>query len=1279
MLRPMTTSSLLPASIAAVQSLQVTSEAIDLDCAYAESMEEFAANAPAHFVNFSSIQTRKYEDPEIERQAQKLDNREIEYKNLFERQFSALRPKKVLTVKLGFAARQAELRKRKDGIEELMTKARDARNVRNFEIAERYYRLAAYDLQTPVDNSPFSKPMYMHLVEESGEGRKLIGPSLLTEAILESANTSDVNYAAQNIHHLNYLLAHPPAEGFSAADRLKAEILRAKSIAAHASGAIHSKIDSLEHAHSLLHEIFYGIDPEEDQAHRELHLFAGTSLVELAAQLFYFAHNRGDRKAGDNRNASDSIDDDGSSEMPKTYVEALQKYLNRLQDVHCPSDIDETIKRIERDGEDPDVARELVNGLNANRNLIASYRSAIARLFASQEHWYSALSMARTLTSEPLDDTSAARALLQTDIFNRFTDGLQFLEPGEIPKSQKDGWFGAWLQQVLHNANSSGFVQSATAGSIGLILGFLGDKILTGGEHGFVAATLCASGAYLLNLLRNGCSSEQAKVAGNLGILERDGDGIKSDLLRFGAKVIKSGIWIVPAAICAFFPELCSKFGDMMALYGTEYINQAGNFAAGVQSHAESIVGTFSPEGIKESMEYLKFIVDGSVDVDWGAVANIPLGLYGAASAAYFTLYTFSSNFRENLGKTWLPVILTPAAMMCAASIGMAIQYAGCPDTWIERFVRTVPILIGSMLVMLNSGISSVVRSKKEGEKESRFKTFLKSFDPEKIDYSLIPVMIITFGGTTALGGNIQHVLGDPQSTLDLITWGAAMPVGALPITLLLSGVLKKKIPLRARINEAIEDTKGMGFWKSAYEKIMSFGSAVFSSSYSTNRLLRTVVDDPPSAIARFALGWDTLAGVSVQKVMDLAMGDGASTAKWNETSNTWWERSPLLLVLHNMALDIKEIRKEMDEGKISREAANERIHEIMKEMRNKAKVSGQSMHPAHLAMDHKRPRDFFWPAYSFLRAFYRPKFSHVANTHFYLNVYQLLMDSHTDLHDAGELKPVKESRWAGVAKYFHWNRGSSKAYRYVRGKFKKESKASEAEKMKDEDMNSRDSRQRLTEEEFEAILDFVRVEAAKPVSHDRIRPMVGTLILARESERFGKKIESFLAANPWILDVLNMDVEELERVRGSSFMGDMMWRASRALSRRFPKVMVTLRKLGSVMRGKSPDIAYLFSKLAPKVGKGRHPIRRIDHKHFRRAIKTSFDKYERRIKSDRRQPDETKLLGELFAIDPFDTAAPNHEIRPVKIGAPPPPHISEAQIQELHSALDDYKDVKFL
>lgn len=139
------------------------------------------------------------------------------------------------------------------------------------------------------------------------------------------------------------------------------------------------------------------------------------------------------------------------------------------------------------------------------------------------------------------------------------------------------------------------------------------------------------------------------------------------------------------------------------------------------------------------------------------------------------------------------------------------------------------------------------------------------------------------------------------------------------------------------------------------------------------------------------------------------------------------------------------------------------------------------------------------------------------------------------------------------------------------------------------------------------------------------------------------------------------------------------MTRASRALSKRFPNAMATLRKAGKVMRNKSPEIAYIFDKLEPDVRKGRHPIRRIEHKRFRRAIKTSFDKYERRTKSDRRQPDETKLMGKLFAINPFDTAPRDMEKKPVKVAPPPPPLISEANKQKLHSILGDYKDVKYL
>ncbi len=1220
----------MPLGIAAMPALHVVDEAVDLGCAYAGSMESLAANAPARFVNLSSVRGGR------------PDDLEIQYKNRFEHQFSTLRPKNTFDLVLGFAERQARLEERKDGIEELMARAREARDARDFEAAARHYRLAAYDLQTPIDDSPFSKPMYMHLVSEEDGETKPVGPRLLTEAILESASLSGEGYAVQNVHQLEYLLAHPPAGGFTEADEIRARILMAKSIAAYASKAIHSKIDSLEQAHSLLHEIFYSIDPKKDLEHKELHLFAGTSLVELTAKLFYFASQRGDRKAGDKKSAKDSIEDDGTSEMPGTYVSALQKYLNRLQRVHCPPDVDARIKQI-REGTDDDG---LIDKLNADRNLIASYRAAIARLFASEEHWYSALIMARTLTSHPLDGTPAARALLKADVFNRFHDGLQFLEPEEIPGSQKDGSFGRWLSQVLHNAKSGSFMESGVVGSAGLLMGLLGDKIASGGEHGLVAATICAGGAYLLNLIRNGVQSEQAKVAWDLGILEREGKEIRRDLLDFAIKTAKSGAWIVPAAFFAFAPDIVSNLMHTQSLFGSEYLNQFGDLFSGIGSSAHSLAGLVEPQGAAAAIEALKETVAGISDIGLGEVGGGALGLYAAAAGTFFALNIFSASFRKKTEKTWWPVALMPGAMFCAAYLGLAIQHAGCDDTWLDRFFRTIPIAIGGVLVMLTSGISTFARKKKQDEKESIWTSLRNSFDPRKNDYSLPLIMIITNGATSAIGGNVQRSFQNPENTVDLMTRGIAMPIGLLLITLGLSGVIKGKVPLKARIDEALQDTEGMGFPTRAYEVFMSAASAVFTSAYSENRLFRTLIYDPPGAIARFALTWDSVTGASVQKAIDLIMGDGASTTTWNETSNTRWERAALLQALHDLSDEMQRINDELDEGKITTEQAAERTYETMKEMRVKLKISAQSMHPTHLAMDHKRYVDSFWPLASITRAFRHPKFTHRVNTHFYQDVYQLLLDSHTDLQDESELKAKEGDKASAGA---------------------------------ENNQNKRDSRLRISEEEFETLLTLVRVESAKSVSHDRIRPMVETLILARGSERFGSRIEAFLAANPWIVNVLNIDVGELERMRGSSFVANMTVKASRFLSNRFPKISRALRKAGDFMKKKFPDFHYYLERRKPKMDSGRHPIRRIDHKRFRFAIKTQFKKYERRIRSDRRQPDETELMAELFDIAPFDTTAPDASMKPVEVASPPHRGTTPDDIETMNSVLGEYKNVKFL
>ena len=1231
MLKPMIAQVPLPTSAQAMSSLYVLSEPALTQCPYGDSMESLAANAPARFVNLASISGGT------------PDAKEEEHRTQFENQFKTLRPKTANTIVLNYSARLVRLEERKDGIEERMAKAADARDIGDFAAAARHYRLAAYDLQTPVDNSPFSKPIYAHLVDVD---KNPIGPKLLAEAILESANFSDPTYAAENIHRLNYFIDNPPAGGHAEAVLTKARILKVKNIAEHATKGIHSKVDSLEQAHSQLRSMFYDIDPEKDEAHKELHLFAGTSLVEITARLFFFAHKRGDRKACAGVCDSDIADEkDGEEvtwgnsrkEMPTSHIKALQDYLNDIQRVHAPSNIDSLI-----DG-NPD----LKDSLNAKRNRIASYRSAIAHLFASQGYWNSALQMARTLTSHPLHGTAAAQALLKAETFNRFTDNVEFLDPESIPDAKKDGSFGKWLQQVLHNAQSVSLMESTAAGSLGLLTGFLGNMAIGDGTHSIAAGTICASAFYLFNLLLNGRNSEPAKVAGDLGILERKRGEILRDFGAFTLKAIKSGVWVVPAALATFAPDVASNLWNTLCLFGGEYLGQLGDLAGGIASSAESFVALSDPENAKAALESMQASAAGLSDIGWDEVLGTSLGLSAAAAGTFFFLNISSDKFKSVTEETWWPVATIPAAMFCATLLGMAIQHAGCDDQWYDRFYRTIPITFGSVLFMLNSGVMGFVRKKKEGQKESLLTSIWDSFNPRKNDYSLPIIMIVTNGATSALGGNVQHAFfSDPKNIAELMTRGVAMPIGLLAITLGLSGVVKGKVPLKARIREALQDTQGMGFGKRAYEVAMSFGSALFTSAYSANRLFRTMIYDPPGAVVRFALGWDTWKSAAVQKIIDMVMGDGASTTTWNETSNTRWERGPLLQALNKLSLEIKSVREEAEAGNITEQKTKERIYEFMKDMRTKLKITGQSMHSFHLAMDHKRKRDFIWPLHSVSRAFRHPKFTHRVNTHFYQDVYQLLMDSHTDLLDAEELKKRDKGKAIDGG-------GNGK----------------------------RDGRLRLTEEEFDALIDLVRVESTKAVSHDRIEPMVQTLLLARDSERFGKRIDDFFTENRWILDTLNIDVAELERRRGSSFMGNIAWK----LSKRFPRFSKAMKSVATFMGTHIPSASALFARLKPDIGTGRHPLRRIDHKRFRGALKSSFKGYERRIRSDRRQPDETELFDELFNIDYYDITEPkpvDTSIRNKPDAAPPGssrPSIPSEDAKKLREVLGGYSPAKFI
>ena len=388
------------------------------------------------------------------------------------------------------------------------------------------------------------------------------------------------------------------------------------------------------------------------------------------------------------------------------------------------------------------------------------------------------------------------------------------------------------------------------------------------------------------------------------------------------------------------------------------------------------------------------------------------------------------------------------------------------------------------------------------------------------------------------------------------------------------------------------------------YEITMSAGGALFASSYSLNRVLRAFIYDPPGAFLRMQLGWDSVAGMAAMTTVNMIAFDGASSSTWNETSGTRWGRDSLLLemstaeveinnVQRNLGTDLKIYEDDPAKQKELREGAQEKIDEALAKLRKKLETAGRSMSPQHLLMDHVDSREHLWAAKSITRAFNPPVFPQMVNVHLFLDIYRLLMDHNTDLFSEEKIvemdggKPAKGGR--------------------------------------------RNERRRLTEGEFNVMLHLIKSLATDTNSFHMIRPLLQALVLSRGSPRFGGRINAFLDDYEWILETLDVDIAETEKMRHAGMITD--------IKNDIRKVPWLADRLG------------IGPEEEQSIGPSK--MKRINRKEFKRAINTSFGAMQQMIAAWGREPLDKQGIADIYRMDPYDTTEPlvPEQTRPEMVG----------------------------
>lgn len=829
------------------------------------------------------------------------------------------------------------------------------------------------------------------------------GEELFQEALFGAASYSDPKSAVENLSYLNqYIKALEKREG-AGLDLAKAQILKAYMLMQYATSVPEPQKGVFRKASGIVDGVIADLSGMENGSAASLLFSARLLSVELLARRIELAHNRRDFKAR------------------RALVENVRSTFKDLTSAEST---------------------------DAQKEVIATYGANTAVLFARLGLWGPALERARSATSHPFETTQAAQRLLTEKIFEPFTDGKRFFDAGEIRLKARSGSWRKRVKAAVAMAHAESLGQTAKYGALGMFAGLVLEAMAQTG-HGVWSAVIFAMLFSMYNRLHNGWKSEEALYAGELGQYDRT---VAESAHDVASLTFKGGLdmlaWTVPAAFIESGADGADIFSSTLGNAADLY----GKFANGLMNLFVSL---------SDPSTYSKM----ASTLPAPDAFNILYNVYTKSAGLLFAANLLSPAARRYTEKYALYFL--PGAIMLSADLGMYIS-GQAPMDFTPNFesakywdrVERAAIVGGEMAaLMLTSGILAL---KNTSTKKQAVLSFLNSFRPSQANYGLPLAAAIVTGITSPLGGMMQKGTTPDEFALIAIQ-GAAITFSILPITLLLSGVLKRTVPIGAGIAEAWQDSKGENIFRRLYETTMG-GLASWNIPYAHNRIYRSGTLDLLPAGLRAMAGWDTNEGQALMSGTNYFAGNGAATSTWPETAGTQWDRDATVKWTQKAREEIEGIEQQRLAGTLTDEEAKAKKIEALSQLQNFFTTAGQTMHASHLFVDHARIRDRLWPLYSFTRAFVPPTFPLVPNQFLYANIHQILEDGHPE---------------------------------------------------------------KMSSEQVETLLGYALAEAGNPDKYTVLRPLVQTLAMARDSRTFGPLITSFFEANSWILDVLDIDMQD--------------------------------------------------------------------------------------------------------------------------------------------------------
>ncbi len=945
------------------------------------------------------------------------------------------------------------------------------------------------ELQTPVapfdNHGKISLPLYMQL-----DGKGLGGRDMLRDAALIAAGFAGSEEIPDDIERVHGLLSETD---INAADRFKAGLMRAYDVMLQALSAPNPQSSLFNRAERIVDEVLKESDEKiaDASVKKDAHFFGNILRLEILSGLLVLASTRKDRKSR------------------KAYAKQICDTFKALKKDHglssgTPSTTEEAFKT----------------------DLLGKYYADISILMARLGLWNHAIERARTLTtSEGLRETGHAERLLKHELFQPFIDHERGAHgeiklPGEIRRNWRDGWLKRYLIAGIQNAHSRGMAQSAAIGGTGLIAGNLLDTFIQGG-HGALFAiggAMVFSGIYRYV---NGLMTDEARDAISIGGNEMPP---RIEIVKdMGRLALRSGLdavaWSVPAIMLDAGTEALKVGFDTLAYGYGKYSDWLGSAASAIRnpdtyaalanaavttagdpmlalktlfqlysgaSGALAALHAVAPGVRPYTQKFMPFALPGIAMLGteaavWAmnsSATELLSGAYNAytkAAGVLFASHILFPGLRPDIDR--ISKWFLPGAIGLAADIRQSYKYdvpLFSPDVmhpdWINGVVRASIVSAEAMIMMLVTGM---IAWKKGDSPLGTIKNFGKAL--HDVPKSLPITIAIVNGITSPFGGAMQK---DTYDALSLIMMqGIATTLGVLPFTLLISGLLKGKVPLYDAAKEAFQDSRGLPAHKRIQETLLGLTDAV-RQPYTKNRTGRIFLYDPYGAAARTYFGWDLgFFSQIAQAVPNVVAGNPASTLTWPEPSGSKWERTSIQDLFSHSHAELGMIGRELDDGELSEDEAQKAKKAVMEKIHMAVSKAGQAMDPFHLFAPHQSLADRLLPLYAVRQSVKPTDFPSQTNPYYFASIHRML-------------------KGGNIAQMV--NKGSVML-------------------------------EELKPEHVEILLDYVKSFSKDAGAYRVIRPLVTALALARDNPETGQLISNFFDDNPWIQDLLDIDVAKLE------------------------------------------------------------------------------------------------------------------------------------------------------